>query len=144
MPEPQPDALWVAWLTLDDTQRHAMDATFQDIAALSGEKGYRAILDDAAWHFATEPAAHAAFVEQLASLEHHGARAMTTFLDHPACWRRAVRFSWACAGAGTGPMRPRCGPSGSPAATRGTRCWACARTGTWSWSSRTRPWPWWT
>ena len=36
MPEPQPDALWAAWLTLDDTQRHAMDATFQDITALSG------------------------------------------------------------------------------------------------------------
>ena len=92
LPEPQPDALWAAWLTLDDTQRHAMDAAFQDIAALSGEKGYRAILDDAAWSFATDPAAHAAFVEQLASLAHHGAPAMTTFLDHPACWRRAARF----------------------------------------------------
>ena len=90
MPEPQPEALWAAWLTLDATQRHAMDAAFQDIAALSGEKGYRAILDDAAWHLATDPAAHAAFVEQLASLEHHGARAMTTFLDHPACWQRAT------------------------------------------------------
>ena len=92
LPEPQPDALWAAWLTLDDTQRHAMDAAFQDIAALSGEKGCRAILDDAAWAFATDSAAHAAFVEQLASLEHHGARAMTTFLDHPACWHRAARF----------------------------------------------------
>ena len=92
MPEPQPDALWAAWLTLDDTQRQAMDAAFQDIAALSGEKGCRAILDDAAWHFATDPVAHAAFVEQFASLAHHGARAMTTFLDHPACWRRATRF----------------------------------------------------
>ena len=44
LPEPQPDALWAAWLTRDDTQRHAMDAAFQDIAALSGEKGWRAIL----------------------------------------------------------------------------------------------------
>ena len=44
----------------------------------------RAILDDAAWHFSTDPAAHAAFVEQLAALAHHGERAMTTFLDHPA------------------------------------------------------------
>ena len=92
LPEPQPDALWAAWLTLDDTERHVMDAAFQDIAALSGEKGYRAILDDAAWQFASDPAAHAAFVEQLAALAHHGARAMTTFLDHPACWRRATRF----------------------------------------------------
>ena len=95
LPESHPDALWAAWLTLDDTERYTMDATFQDIAALSGEKGCRAILDDAAWHFATDPAAHAAFVEQLASLAHHGARAMTTFLDHPACWRRAARFFYA-------------------------------------------------
>ncbi len=36
LPEPQPDALWAAWLTLDDSQRHAMDAAFQDITALSG------------------------------------------------------------------------------------------------------------
>ena len=92
LPEPQPDALWAAWLTLDDTQRHAMDTAFRDIAALSGEKGCRAILDDAAWYFSTNQEAHAAFVEQLASLAHHGARAMTTFLDHPACWRRATRF----------------------------------------------------
>ena len=92
MPEPQPDALWAAWLTLDDTERRAMDTAFRDIAALSGEKGCRAILDDAAWYFATDPAAHTAFVEQLASLANHGERAMTTFLDHPACWRRATRF----------------------------------------------------
>ena len=82
MPESQPDALWAAWLTLNDTQRHAMETAFQDIAALSGEKGYRATLDDAAWHFATDPAAHAAFVEQLASLKHHGARAFVP--DSPA------------------------------------------------------------
>ena len=25
LPEPQPDALWAAWLTLDDPRRHAMD-----------------------------------------------------------------------------------------------------------------------
>ena len=86
LPEPQPDALWAAWLTLDDTQRHMMDAAFQDIAALSGEKGYRAILDDAAWQFASDPAAHAAFVEQLAALPHHGAHAMTG-ASAVKCWR---------------------------------------------------------
>ena len=72
-----------------------MDTAFRDIAALSCEKGCRAILDEAAWHFATDRAAHAAFVEQLASLANHFARAMTTFLDHPACWRRAARFFYA-------------------------------------------------
>ena len=92
MPEPQPDALWAAWLTLDDTQRHAMDAAFQDIAALSSEKGCRGILDEAAWHFASDLTAHAAFVKQLAARANHFERAMTTFLDHPACWRGATRF----------------------------------------------------
>ena len=58
MPEPQPEELWAAWLTLNDTQRHAINTAFRDIAALSGEKGCRAILDDAAWHFATDPDAH--------------------------------------------------------------------------------------
>ena len=38
--------------------------------------------------------------------------------------------NWACAGAGTGSTSQGRGPSGSPPGTRGTRCWACARTGT--------------
>ena len=92
MPEPHPDALFAAWQALDDPQRQAMDTAFRDIAALSCEKGCRAILDEAAWHFATDRPAHAAFVEHLASLANHFARAMTTFLDHPVCWRRAMRF----------------------------------------------------
>ena len=71
LPEPQPEELWAAWLTLDDA--------FQDIAALSGERRYRAILDDAAWHFATNSAAHAAFVEQLASLKRFSNRPCTTW-----------------------------------------------------------------
>ena len=37
LPESHPDALWAAWLTLDDTERYTMDATFQDIAALSSD-----------------------------------------------------------------------------------------------------------
>ena len=92
LPEAHPNALFAAWLELDDPQRQAVDTAFRDIAALSCEKGCRAILDDAAWYFATDREAHAAFVEQLASLANHGERAMTTFLDHPACWRRATLF----------------------------------------------------
>ena len=88
----EPDALLAAWLALGDAAREEMDAAFRDIAALSGEKGCRAILDEAAWHFATDLTAHAAFVKQLAALANHAERAMTTFLDHPACWRGATRF----------------------------------------------------
>ena len=69
-----------------------MDAALRDIAALSSEKGCRAILDEAAWHFASDLTAHAAFVAQLAARANHAERAMTTFLDHPACWRGATRF----------------------------------------------------
>ena len=92
LPETEPDALLAAWLDLDPPAREEMDAALRDIAALSGEKGCRAILDEAAWHFATDLTAHAAFVKQLAALANHAERAMTTFLDHPACWRGATRF----------------------------------------------------
>ena len=92
LPETEPDALLAAWLDLDVPAREETDAAFRDIAALSGEKGCRAILDEAAWHFATDLTAHAAFVKQLAARANHAERAMTTFLDHPACWRGATCF----------------------------------------------------
>ena len=92
LPETRPDALLAAWLDLDAPAREEMDAELRDIAALSSEKGCHAILDEAAWHFASDPTAHAAFVAQLAASANHAERAMTTFLDHPACWRGATRF----------------------------------------------------
>ena len=92
LPETQPDVLLAAWLDLDGPAREEMDAAFREIAALSSEKGCRAILDEAARRFATDLTAHAAFVKQLAALANHAERAMTTFLDHPACWRGATRF----------------------------------------------------
>ena len=64
MKEAQPDELFAAWLGLLDNQRHEMDAEFRDISELSCEKGFRAILDEAAWHLANDPEARPAFVEQ--------------------------------------------------------------------------------
>ena len=92
LPESEPDALHAAWLDLDASAREEMGAAFRDIATLSSEKGCRAILDEAAWHFAPNLTAHAAFVAQFAARANHYERAMTTFLDHPACWRGATRF----------------------------------------------------
>ena len=92
MKETQPDTLFAAWLDLDDAQRHAMDAEFRDIAELSCEKGCRAIIDEATWHFARDKDAHGAFVEQLATLPNHFERAMSTFLDHPNFWKGAALF----------------------------------------------------
>ena len=92
MKEAQPDELFAAWLDLSDTQRHEMDAECRDISDLSCEKGCRAIIDEAAWHFANDAEAHTAFVEQLATLANHFERAMTTFLDHPHFWKGAALF----------------------------------------------------
>ena len=69
-----------------------MDAELRDISELSCEKGFRAIIDEAAWHFANDPEAHTAFVEQLATLANHFERAMTTFLDHHDFWKGATLF----------------------------------------------------
>ena len=92
MKETQPDELFAAWLYLPDSQRNTMDAEFRDIFELSCEKGFRAIIDEAAWHLATEPDARTAFVEKLAVLSNHFERAMVTFLDHNAFWKGATRF----------------------------------------------------
>lgn len=90
--ETQPGALFSAWLALPDIQRNEMDAKFQDIFELSCEKGFRAILDEAAWHLANDKGAHPEFVEKLAGLSNHFERAMVTFLDHNQFWKGATRF----------------------------------------------------
>ena len=92
MKETQPDELFAAWLGLPDTKRHEMDAEFRDISELSCEKGWRAIIDEAAWHLASDRDAHGAFVGQLATLSNHFERAMTTFLDHRHFWKGATLF----------------------------------------------------
>ena len=69
-----------------------LDAEFRDIFELSCEKGFRAIIDEAEWHFANEPQARTGFVEKLAVLANHFERAMVTFLDHSQFWKGATRF----------------------------------------------------
>ena len=90
--ETQPDGLFAAWLYLHDRQRNAMDAEFRDIFELSCEKGFRAIIDEAAWHLEADPDARKAFVESLAALSNHFERAMVTFFDHNPFWKGATRF----------------------------------------------------
>ena len=55
MKETRPDELFAAWLRLPESQRNEMDAEFRDIFELSCEKGFRAIIDEAEWHLATDP-----------------------------------------------------------------------------------------
>jgi len=81
-----------AWSLLPDDQRRAMDAEFQEIFALGDEGGFRAILDEADWHLAANPAERAAFVEHLSSLPGHFERAMVAFLDYHTFWHGSVQF----------------------------------------------------
>jgi hypothetical protein len=69
-----------------------MDAEFCEISALSCEKGFRAILDGAAWHFEGTPDESAAFTEKLAARDDHADRGMVTFLDHHEFWNGATLF----------------------------------------------------
>ncbi len=92
MKEAQPTELFAAWLALPESQRNAMDAELRDIHALSCEKGWCAIRDEAAWHLRETPEAHTELVEKLAALDSHAERAMVTFLDHPEFWKGATLF----------------------------------------------------
>jgi hypothetical protein len=92
MKEAQPDALFEAWLELPVGQRNTMDAEFRDIFEMSCEKGFRAVLDEAAWHLEAEPQAYAELVEKLAALANHYQRAMVTFLEYAAYWKGATLF----------------------------------------------------
>jgi len=92
MKEGDPDELFAAWLDLSDDLRNAMDAEFRDIFEMSGEKGFRAIIDEATWQMQETPDEFAAFVEMLAALSNHYERAMITFLEHNTFWKGATRF----------------------------------------------------
>jgi len=94
MTEAKIDPLFDAWKVLPDAQRNAMDVEFRDIFELGCEKGFRAIMDEALWHFeqGTDPNAYSTFVDQLAALTNHFERAMVAFLDHPTFWKGATLF----------------------------------------------------
>ncbi len=92
MRETQPEELFAAWLELPEGQRNAMDAEMREIHALSCEKGWCAIRDEAQWHLRNAPELFTQFVEKLAALDSHSERAMVTFLDHPEFWKGATMF----------------------------------------------------
>ncbi len=86
------DDLFKAWLDLSSAKRNMMESEFCEIHALSNEKGFLAIIDEASWHLSTEPGKHASFVEMLSALPNHYHRAMVTFLDYRDYWNGATRF----------------------------------------------------
>ena len=92
MKEAQPDELFRAWLDLPSGQRSELDAEFREVFELSCEKGFRAIIDEAEWHYRLDDVARSAFVEKLAKLSNHYERAMLTFLEHKGFWKGANLF----------------------------------------------------
>ena len=92
MRETRPDGLLEAWLELPEKHRNALEVDFREIFEMSCEKGIRAILDEANWHWREDPNQLRSFVEMFSSQPGHYHRAMITWLDHPECWRRAAQF----------------------------------------------------
>ena len=68
MKETKPDALFAAWLELPEGQCNAMDAELREISAMSCEKGWCAIRDEAAWHLKKIPELYTQFMQKLAAL----------------------------------------------------------------------------
>lgn len=92
MKEGDPAALFEAWQALPDDRRRGMEADFREIAELGDKTGFRAILDEAAFHLSARPEALEALREKLAELPDHPSRAMVTFLDHAELWKGALLF----------------------------------------------------
>jgi len=108
--ETQTEELFAAWLKSPEGERNRMDTEFRETSALSCERGFRAILDEAAWHFEGNPDEGAAFAEKLAALDDHADRAILRTLRHtsigiipsPVVWngsavmRRRLRHRTLC------------------------------------------------
>jgi len=92
MKETKPDELFKAWLALPDTHRNTVDTELRDVFEMSCEKGFRSILDEAAWQLREKHEELAEFVAKMSALPNHYERAMITFLDHNAFWRGATHF----------------------------------------------------
>jgi len=92
MKEGKPEKLFLAWLDLPDKVRNTMDAEFRDIFEMCGEKGFRAIIDEASWHMRETPDDLKSYVEMMSALPNHYERAMVTYLDYGNFWRGATLF----------------------------------------------------
>ena len=90
--EARSETLFHAWLKLPESHRKTMDAELREIHALSCEKGWSAIRDEAQWQMRDRPELFVEFVEKLSSLPGHEERAMIAFLEHPELWKGATLF----------------------------------------------------
>ena len=79
-----------SWAVLDETQRNDMETHFQEIHALSNEKGMNALIDEALFH---GEALNDTFEEnELVGFE---ARAFWSFLNRGTLWKNALSLNYA-------------------------------------------------
>ena len=82
----KPDELFDGWMALPDEDRRRRDADFRDIDDMSNEKAWLAMLGEARWHLRNQQPQVQGFIEAMATLPNHHARAMTVYLDHADYW----------------------------------------------------------
>jgi hypothetical protein len=89
------DAMHEAIVALSEANRQQIEADFRDIDALASERGFRAMIDEAAWHVRNNPRQHAHdqdLTQRLANLDGEHERAMWVFLNRRVYWHGAMRF----------------------------------------------------
>jgi hypothetical protein len=89
------DAMREAIMALPESNRQQIEADFRDIDALASERGFRAMIDEAAWHVRNNPQQHARdhdITQRLANLDGEHERAMWVFLNRTVYWHGAMRF----------------------------------------------------
>lgn len=94
--QPWPDAEHAKWLALvgrlPGNEQSSMEAEFQEIHAMSTEKGFVAIRDELGYHLDGDEEKLTATIQTLGEMANHYERAFTVFLDHHQCWQGATRF----------------------------------------------------
>jgi hypothetical protein len=89
------DAIREAIIALPESNRQQIEADFRDIDALASERGFRAMIDEAAWHVRNNPQQHGHdhdLTQRLANADGEHERAMWVFLNRRSYWHGAMRF----------------------------------------------------
>lgn len=92
MKEGKPDKLFDGWMALPEEDRRRTDADFRDIDEMSNEKGWLAMLGEAREHLQNQQPQVQGFMDAMAALPNHHARAMAVYLDHADHWLGATRL----------------------------------------------------
>jgi hypothetical protein len=89
------DAIREAILALQEADRQMVEADLRDIDALASERGFRAMIDEAAWHVRNNPRQHGQdhdLTQRLANADGEHDRAMWVFFNREVYWHGAMRF----------------------------------------------------